>query len=80
MVERTGLENRRTCKRTVGSNPTLSAMTDQHTDQQSQLPHYKQWVNTLSTGLENQQACMRLGSSDFPCSATFVCDIAIRAI
>ena len=25
MVERTGLENRRTCKRTVGSNPTLSA-------------------------------------------------------
>ena len=25
MVERTGLENRRTCKRTVGSNPTFSA-------------------------------------------------------
>ncbi len=25
MVESTGLENRRACKRTVGSNPTLSA-------------------------------------------------------
>ena len=27
MVECTGLENRRACKRTVGSNPTLSAKT-----------------------------------------------------
>ena len=26
MVESTGLENQRTCKRTVGSNPTLSAI------------------------------------------------------
>jgi hypothetical protein len=26
VVESTGLENQRTCKRTVGSNPTLSAI------------------------------------------------------
>ena len=28
MVDRVGLENRSTCKRTVGSNPTLSASSD----------------------------------------------------
>ena len=80
MVERTGLENRRTCKRTVGSNPTLSAMTDQHTDQQSKILYYKQWVNTLCTGLENQQAYKRLGNSNLPFSATHISDTAIRAI
>ena len=30
VVEWTGLENRRTCKRTVGSNPTLSASTSDY--------------------------------------------------
>ncbi len=34
-------------------------LTDQHTDQQCHLLHYKQWVNTLFTGLENRRTCKR---------------------
>ena len=36
MVECTGLENRRACKRTVGSNPTLSAILQRFAAHQSE--------------------------------------------
>ncbi len=37
MVDRDGLENRCACKRTVGSNPTLSAILPSATQKQSAL-------------------------------------------